>query len=277
MSGSRFHSKSLFFIILFLIYSQAGAIEYELQDVTTDCVIEPSKMVDVSSSISGVLVSIKVTRGDEVKEGQVLAKLESRVEQATVELARANAERDQLIKARKAQADFAKRRFERNKELFAKNMVSEQIVDEAETEAILAEMELGEAIEQKQIAELELKRALESLSMRTIKSPVDGIVVQIYAQEGESIEDRPIIQIARIDPLYVEVIAPIILLGRIKKGMQAEVLPEEPVGGSYIANVKIVDPVVDAASGTFGIRLELPNPDYALPAGLGCDIRFNED
>ena len=277
MPDNKSRFSSLLFLMLPIVFTQARANDPVLDNITTDCVIEPSKMVDVSSSISGVLDSIEVTRGDEVSEGQVLAKLESRVEQATVELARAQAERDQLIKAKKAQADFTKRRLERNQELFEKNMVSAQIVDEAETEAILAEMELGEAIEQRQIAELELKRAMASLSMRTIKSPVDGIVVQIYAQEGESIEDRPIIQIARIDPLNVEVIAPITLLGKIRKGMQAEVIPEDPVGGSYIAKVKIVDPVVDAASGTFGIRLELPNPEHALPAGLGCDIHFKED
>jgi hypothetical protein len=38
--------------------------------------------------------------------------------------------------------------------------------------------------------------------------------------------------------------------------------------------VTVVDRVVDAASGTFGVRLELPNPDYKLPGGLKCDIRF---
>ena len=56
--------------------------------------------------------------------------------------------------------------------------------------------------------------------------------------------------------------------------MKAKVFPEEPIGGKYIARVVIVDQVIDAASGTFGIRLELPNNKYKIPAGLRCQVEF---
>jgi multidrug efflux pump subunit AcrA (membrane-fusion protein) len=72
----------------------------------------------------------------------------------------------------------------------------------------------------------------------------------------------------------VEVIMPVRTLGSVKVGMQAQVKPEAPVGGVYKAKVTIVDKVVDAASGTFGVRLELPNPDYRLPPGLKCKVLF---
>ena len=52
------------------------------------------------------------------------------------------------------------------------------------------------------------------------------------------------------------------------------VLPEAPVGGSYTATVTVVDRVFEAASGTVGVRLELPNPDLRLPAGIHCRVRF---
>lgn len=60
----------------------------------------------------------------------------------------------------------------------------------------------------------------------------------------------------------------------LKVGMRAKVIPEAPIGGQYTAEVKIVDKVIDAASGTFGVRLELPNPNYRLPAGLKCKVIF---
>jgi membrane fusion protein, multidrug efflux system len=53
------------------------------------------------------------------------------------------------------------------------------------------------------------------------------------------------------------------------------VRPNQPIGGSYNAVVSIVDAVFDAASGTFGVRLNLPNPDYRLPGGLRCHVDFN--
>jgi hypothetical protein len=83
--------------------------------------------------------------------------------------------------------------------------------------------------------------------------------------------------IAEIDPLNVEVYVPITMYGRIKPGTRAVLKPEQPIGGVYQAEVSIVDRVFDAASGTFGVRLLLPNPDHRLPAGLRCSIRFEEN
>jgi len=80
--------------------------------------------------------------------------------------------------------------------------------------------------------------------------------------------------LAQIDPLNVEVILPVGQLPFIKVGVRAKVIPEAPIGGQYIAEVKIVDRVIDAASGTFGVRLELPNPNNRLPAGLKCKVIF---
>jgi len=47
------------------------------------------------------------------------------------------------------------------------------------------------------------------------------------------------------------------------------------IGGTYAATVTVVDRVLDAASGTFGVRLTLPNPDLQLPAGIRCKVRFD--
>lgn len=46
------------------------------------------------------------------------------------------------------------------------------------------------------------------------------------------------------------------------------------MNGASAATVTVVDRVIDAAIGTFGVRLSLPNPDYRLPAGLRCQVRF---
>ena len=63
-------------------------------------------------------------------------------------------------------------------------------------------------------------------------------------------------------------------LGKIKKGDEATVIPEPKEIGAFAAKVKVVDQVIDAASGTFGVRLEVGNPDYKIPAGIRCQIEF---
>jgi membrane fusion protein, multidrug efflux system len=80
--------------------------------------------------------------------------------------------------------------------------------------------------------------------------------------------------IAQLDPLNVEVVLPMARYGEIRVGSTAIVHPEAPVGGAYTGKVDVVDPVIDAASETFGIRVLLPNPGRAIPAGIRCSMEW---
>lgn len=209
--------------------------------------LQPSRLVEIGSQVSGIIDSVTVERGDRVAAEQVLVQLKAGLERVVVDRAR-------------AQLEFAVRRAGRNEELFQRELISEHEEDELETEVRLARLVLAEAE--------------EKLAMRMIQSPVDGVVVERFRSPGEQVGQGPVLTIARIDPLNVEVIVPLELFGSISRGMEAVVRPEAPVGGTYTARVVIVDQVIDAASGTFGVRLELPNADHALPAGLKCSVRF---
>ena len=109
-----------------------------------------------------------------------------------------------------------------------------------------------------------------------VRSPVDGVVVERLLMPGEyRNEQSPIITLAQVNPLRVEVFIPTALYGQVYVGQAAEVSPEAPVGGMHPATVAVVDRVLDAASGTFGVRLELPNPELRLPAGIRCKVAFS--
>ena len=137
--------------------------------------------------------------------------------------------------------------------------------------------ELLRAQENQRLAELEARRAAEVLGLRTIRSPFNGVVVEVLLKPGEfgaiSFKD-PIMKLAEIDPLHVEAILPASMYGRVKRGQRAVVMPEPPIGGTYETRVSVVDRVIDAASGTLGVRLELPNGEGAVPAGVRCRVRF---
>ena len=87
-------------------------------------------------------------------------------------------------------------------------------------------------------------------------------------------EQAPLVTLAALDPLFVEVFVPVVHFGTITKGMSAEVTPEDPIGGTYTAQVTVIDHVFDAASRSFGVRLELANPEMRLPGGLRCRVQF---
>jgi multidrug efflux pump subunit AcrA (membrane-fusion protein) len=148
-------------------------------------------------------------------------------------------------------------------------------MDEAETAKYLAEYELLDATEEKRLSRADLERAKAFLEQKTIRSPISGVVVERLLNGGEFTKQAPILRLAQIDPLRVEVIVPVAVFGRIKVGQTAEVYPEAPVSGTYTAKVTVVDRVIDAASGTFGVRLALPNHDLKLPAGLKCRVKFS--
>ena len=244
------------------------------QSTEFDCVIEPHVVVNVSTAVEEILKTVTVEKGDRVTEGQVLATLESGVEKATIELARARMNTMADLESRQVRLRHSQRKLARADELAKKQYISPDERDEAETNKLVAELDLRQEQENKELARLELQRAMAAYETRTIHSPITGVVVERFLSSGEFAQAKPIVKLARLDPLKVEAILPVATYNAIKPGMRAEVIPEAPMNQAYPAVVKIVDQVIDAASGTFQVRLELPNPNYRLPAGLRCKVHF---
>ena len=264
--------------LLFLLWTVAWSADVvSAEPIVLDGLIEPSLTVKIGSSVPGILQSVDVERGDMVRKGQVVATLQSGVEKATLELSRYRARMTATVELKRERLEFARRQQKRFGELYDKEALPLSQMDEVETNMSMAEMELQEALEDKQLAQLEESRAQAVVERMTIRSPVNGVVVERFLVKGEYVEDQPIVTVAQIDPLHVEVIATIELLGALRRGMKAEIRPEDPYNNRHQAKVTIVDRVVDAASGTFGVRLALPNPDYKLPAGLKCKVVFLEN
>ena len=216
-----------------------------------ECLVAPYMLVSVGSPVDGILDSVAVDRGDHVKKGQVVARLQAGVEAASVKLS-------------EARVDFGRRKVERNENLFAKQLISAQERDEMVTEARLHEEELN--------------RNREILKQRTIISPLDGVVVERRLAPGDIIrtDKSVVLRLAQINPLHIEVVAPAKLYGAVRVGMTGRVNLAPFFPGTHQAKVVAVDKVIDAASGTLGVRLELPNPDNKIPAGIRCSVMFGK-
>jgi RND family efflux transporter MFP subunit len=212
-----------------------------------ECLVEPHVLVNVGSSVDGVLDQVMVNRGDQVRRGQVVARLQSGVETAAVKLS-------------DARVEFARRKLERSESLYQKQLISVQEKDELVTEVKLREEEL--------------KKDEETLKLRTIVSPVDGVVVERRMTPGEFIrtDKSVVLRLAQINPLNIEVIAPSRMFKTVHVGMSGRVNLAPMFPGTFQAKVVVVDKVIDAASGTLGVRLQLPNPDNRIPAGIKCGV-----
>ncbi len=240
-----------------------------------DCVLEPSLALRLGSPITGILNAVEVDRGDLVRRGQVVARLESSVEAASLALARARADSTAEIEARRARSEQARSELARASSLHSSAVVSTQRIEELRANASIAASELGLAELNRRLAALEVARAEALLEQRVIRSPVDGIVTMRSLGPGEYVnQENFILGIARLDPLFVEAYLPQRLYRQVGPGTRAVVRPEAPVGGSHEADVALRDEVFDAASGTFGVRLVLANAEARIPGGLRCRVEL---
>lgn len=238
------------------------------------CLIEPERVVDVGSPVIGVIQAMAVERGAPVRRGQVLATLRADVERASFGAASLRADAEAEVQGAATSAAFNKERALRAEELFGQNFISQQALQQARTESQLAEQKLSQAIEQRRVSKQERDVAAAQLSQRTIRSPIDGVVAERYLSAGERVDDKPLLRIAKVNPLRVQLVVPIALYGQMQLGSLASVQPDLPGAKTRSARVTLVDKVVDPASNTFRVHLELPNADLALPAGLRCKAEF---
>lgn len=238
-----------------------------------DCLLEPWRTVEIRSPVEGIVESIGVDRGDPIRRGQPLVVLQSAAERAAVDSAAQRARAEGQLAAARNRTDYATRKLERHIDLQKQNFVSPQARDEAAAEKQLAEAELLSAVEAREIARAEWRRAQELLALRTIRAPFDGVVVERLLNPGDLAEPgsgrRAVLKVAQIDPMRVDVALPAELFGQVRTGAAATVTAV--VGGArFPATVRGIDRVIDAASGTFIARLEVPNARGAVPGGSRC-------
>ncbi len=218
------------------------------------CLLEPSSETKLSSSVSGVVARVTAERGGRVRKGQEVLALESELDKAS-------------LKSAKARAEFAARKLERNRRLLEQELLSD--------------FERDELVTEHQLALLAVTEAQSRLSQRSIKSPIDGVVVKRHVSVGEYVGSDPVMELVALNPLHAEVIMRATRYGEITEDMAVKVLISDPavkasISESYDGVITVVDRVIDAASSTFGFRVRVDNSSLALPAGLKCAIVFTE-
>ncbi len=261
-------------LAFFLLCSSCRIVNGSTVLPELDCLIEPEIVVDVSSPVDGTMEEMFVEKTQRVIQGQVLIKLESSVQEATLELMRQQAQSTEDIQLKEVALKFAERKLKRYEELYARKAVSSFERDQAETEVELAKLELTKAKSNREKQQLEFKRAQTAVALRVVRSPINGVLVEQFLMPGESVSKQPIMRIAQIDPLRVEVIVPDEFFGEVIPGMEAQIHAENSQAETFSATVTYVDKTIEAASGSFAVTLALPNPDYLIPSGLRCRVQF---
>ncbi len=204
--------------------------------------IEVDEEATVVAKVAGELVELLVEEGDEVRAGQVLARLDG----------------DRLrLEMREAEANMRRlaRDHERNVEMHRRGLIS------AEAHEVLGfELAAMQAIYE--------RRALE-YEYTTIRAPIAGIVAERHVRAGNTIAvGNPVFRITSREPLLAYLHVPEREFARLAPGQSAEVRVDALGGLRLPARVQRISPVIDPASGTFKVTIEIPDPEHRLRPGM---------
>ncbi|MBL4908024.1 MAG: efflux RND transporter periplasmic adaptor subunit [Sneathiella sp.] len=263
-------SAALFVASLVVFISSPVLAEEEFE-----CLIEPWTIVKLGAQTQGILDKINVDRGQDVKKNQNIAELNSEVEKASFNLAKARARNRTPIDTAEARLAYEGLRNKRREELFKKNIISSQEIDESRISKQLAKLERDQAKVDQNLAILDLKRAEAIFLLKTVRSPIDGIVLSSNRTAGEYLtEGDHIVTLAQINPLRVEAFLPLGKTEGLKIGDSVTVYPEAPISGEITGTIDVIDRISDAASGMIGVRITVANPSKKTLAGVRCVVRF---
>jgi len=244
-------------------------------DLTGD--IRPFLEVNIHSKIPGKIIEkLYVEKGDFVKKGDLIARLEDDTIRAQISEAQA-ALRTTKAKLSQVEADLSvvEKDRSRMKRLVEKQAVSQQEMDQidARHEAILAGKKLAIAQIERAAASLNLLRILHK--DHQILSPIDGYVSARYVDPGSmSDTKKALIRVSGEETVRIKTTVTEQDYPKIKKGMRAELRVDSFPGKTFEGSVSVINPTLDPATRTGEMEIHVPNKDLILRSGMFARIRL---
>ena len=216
--------------------------------VQTHARLEAERWVSVVARVQGMVTELAVEEGDEVAEGNVLARLNKeelalRVEQAEVAL-------EQAASA-----------YDRTKALFDRQLVSEE--------------EYDAAWHQMRNIEVTLEEARINLDHADVLAPISGTVMQRLVEVGDVVRaNDQVFAVADLDPLLARIHVPEKRMREISKGQEARIAVDSVPDRTFVGRIRMISPGVDPQSGTVKVTLEIPDAAGLLKPGMFATVRI---
>ena len=204
--------------------------------------VEAERIIDVVAKASGTLVQVYVEEGDWISAGAVLARLDQK--EIKLELREATLELEEK-----------QRSYERTTELRKNNIVSEEDYQAQKYQLELSKIRLEQA---------ELK-----LENTNILAPIKGVLTHRLISAGDSISsNQKVFTVGDFSPLLATIHIPEKELSKVKTGQRVTIQAESAQGTEFRGVVRRISPIVDSASGTVKITIEISSPTTLLRPGM---------
>lgn len=218
--------------------------------------LTPVVQATVKSKVAGELLSVTVREGQAVKRGDVLARIDTRNQQAMVDSQRAAVE--------KARADLAmaKLTLDNNQRLVDKHFIAQNVLDAAKSQYDASVAGVKVAVAQAHMAEISLADAV-------VRAPINGVVAKRMVQPGEKVSpDSPLLSLVDLSALELQASAPTSEVPLVKIGQLAHFKVDGFGERRFEAQVQRINPVAEAGSRSITVYLAVPNPDGTLKGGM---------
>jgi len=229
-----------------------------------------AQTVDVVPRTAGRLVTMNVKLGDRVARGQTLARIEDQEINEQVKQAEAAFEVAQAtIRQREADLKFAVVNFERSQNLFQRQLLPRQSLDDAEARQAASSAQLDLARAQLQQTQARLEELRIAKGNTNIVSPVNGFVGRRNMDVGAwASQQSPVASV--VDISSVRLVANVVEkdLRLVNAGDPARVTVDAFPGETFTGRIARVAPVLDPATRTAEIEIEVPNGDFRLKPGM---------
>lgn len=245
--------------------------------------LEPYRQIEMNFSEVGVIDEIFVSEGQTVSEEEPLVALNRSVLQAQLAIAQIQANSDSAIKVAEADLEVTQTKFEKLTKLRSSGTAYAAEVARAEADFKKAQAQVSIANEEKEIAKFRVEEIEAQLERRILRSPIDGVVLEINREIAESVSEpssgtqrKALVKVAKIDQLKLVIHVPADHAGSLEVGkkLPIRILQEsslsrnrESSGFDAVGTVEFVSPAIDPSSETLRTRLVVENPEAKLLSG----------
>lgn len=238
---------------------------------------EPYRTIHVAAAEPGIVARVSVGEGDRVRQGQLLATLDSDVLTASLRIAQAQVESIGRLAAARAEQKLCTTRLEKLRRLRADGHATQSELERAETDLEIARAKLLLAEEQRKIYALERQRIEAQIQRRKIRSPADGVVIKVHREQGEAVlaGDPTILTLVQLNPLRARLSVSAGQSAGLKVGQTVDVVFPE-TGRQARATVRIIAPVTDATSGTVSVTVDIDNSQGLYRSGVRCAVEIQD-
>ena len=256
---------------LFVFIACCGSLATDGFCDDTAAFVEPYRDVDLSVSELGTLSHIDVKEGDRVTQGQIVAGLDESVAAAMLTMAKKAKDGRGRLKSAQAELDRAEHNLEMLLQLHARKHATDQEVARAKLDRDVASARKEAVVDELAVKSADFERMKAQLELKRVRSPIDGIVSEVYKDAGEfvSANEPAVVRVVQLDPLVVTFSLPSRYTIDLKP-QQAIPLQMGNERRTATGNIEFIAPTIDPQTGTVRVKVLIPNSNLEWQAGERC-------